>query len=129
MINLAQTEEVEKIENSYKPIASSYQKYAFHDETEIPIIDDLRNWSYEYFKMLKIYETLTRVPEMTASYKDFDVQGKIVHAEQLDDISRVLTVRDISGQTFKIRINSHKFYHSKVGAVVRLRSVQLKSEE
>jgi len=53
-----------KIENSYKPISSSYTKYAFHEETEIPIIDELRAWSYEYFKMFKIYETITRVPDL-----------------------------------------------------------------
>lgn len=50
------------IENSYKPIASAYNKYGFHEETEIPIIDELRAWSYEYFKLLKIYETTTRIP-------------------------------------------------------------------
>jgi hypothetical protein len=47
----------------------------------------------------------------------------------LDDISRVLLVRDLSGLSFTLRINSQKFNHCHVGAVVRLRSVQLKKEE
>lgn len=65
------------------PIASSYQRYAFHEETEIGIIDELRAWSYEYFKSLKIYDTVTRIPQMVqdqTQYRDFDIQGKIVEA-------------------------------------------------
>jgi hypothetical protein len=81
LINLDQVEEIERIENCYKPIASSYQKYAFHEETEIPIIDDLRQWSYQYFKTFKIYETITRVPQTLKANSDFDVQGKILKAE------------------------------------------------
>ena len=100
-ILLSQPEQLERIENSYKPIASAYNKYSFHEETEMPIIDELRAWSYEYFKLLKIYETITRLPTQSdKNQKDFDIQGKIVHAEQLDDISRNLEIKDLSGLCF-----------------------------
>lgn len=73
-IYLDKPEPIEKFETSYAPLAGSYFKYAFHEETEIPIIDNLRAWSHEYFKMFKIYETVTRVPTLDSQIaKDFDI--------------------------------------------------------
>jgi hypothetical protein len=63
-IILAQPEDPEQFVNSYKPIACSSSRYAFHEETEIPIIEELRRWSYDYFKKFRIYETITRVPSI-----------------------------------------------------------------
>lgn len=75
---LSEPEKLEPITNSYKPVASSYQRFAFHEAKECAIIDNLRAWSYEYFKMFKIYETTTRIP---SDKRDFDVQGKIIKAD------------------------------------------------
>jgi hypothetical protein len=45
MIQMSQVTASKKEECSYEPKATSYFKYSFHEDTEIPIIDSLRAWS------------------------------------------------------------------------------------
>jgi len=45
----------------YEVISSSNNKYSFHD-SEKQIIDELREWSKEYFSKFLIFDTETHIP-------------------------------------------------------------------
>jgi len=62
MISVSQLTASKKEESTYEPKTSSYFKYSFHEDTEIPIIDSLRAWSAQYFEKLRIYDSIVRIP-------------------------------------------------------------------
>lgn len=45
----------------YKPMMSSSESYGFHTSEELKI-DQLRQWSYEYFKTVSMFDTYTKLP-------------------------------------------------------------------
>lgn len=121
--------------NSYIPIANSNDKYSFHD-SEIAIIDALRDWSREHFSKCLVYPFDTHIPESefgfddepktVRSAKDFDVLGKVTRIKRIDDTFATVWLKDLQGTLFEVtRVDTHKFPVITAEAVLRLRSVTL----
>lgn len=124
-------------ENSYVPIANSNDKYSFHDDSEIAIIDALRDWSREHFSKFLIYPFETHLPEgefgfddcetkTVRSSKDFDILGKVTRIKRIDDTFATVWLKDLQGTLFEMtRVDTRKFPVIANEAVLRLRSLTL----
>ena len=53
---------VETKESLYLPIANSGERYSFHD-SEIAILENLREWSRDYFGKYLVYDFATHIPQ------------------------------------------------------------------
>jgi len=61
-----------------------------------------------------VFETETRMPVDTDQItdaknmwqKDFDIQGKIVDLNKLDDCNSIATFKDFSGIQYQMRVNT-----------------------
>lgn len=53
---------IETKESLYLPIANSGERYSFHD-SEIAILENLREWSRDYFSKYLVYDFTTHIPE------------------------------------------------------------------
>jgi hypothetical protein len=105
MISPSQVTGQKKEECNYDPKASSFFKYSFHDDTDIPIIDGLRAWSAKYFEKYKIYDSIVRIPTSEQTHKDFDVHAKVIKVEHMDDLYCQMKLKSICGSNFTIRLN------------------------
>jgi len=74
----------------YYPIACSSYGFSFH-ETEKKTLDDLRKWSNEYLRQMKIFnvETSVNFKYMKQAeynlFKDFDLTVKMLSIDPIDD--------------------------------------------
>ena len=100
-------EKLTKFNDSYVPISSVYEKYPFCEQQECKIIDNLRQWSFEYFLKNKIYSTVTKIP--VAKESDFDIIGKVKKAKIRTDIKLDVQVQDAAGQVFMLECNRETF--------------------
>ena len=122
-------------DDPYRPIASSSQKYSFH-ESECKIVDNLRAWSKEYFERFLVFETETRIPpplskreEVNPKFRDFDVQARVLSMEKLDDVYSEVILKDLGCQLYSMRVNTQKFPHLEKDNVHRFRSITPLYEE
>ena len=110
-------------------------KYSYHEDEE-KILDDLREWSFQYFNQVYVFEAETNVPTQKKVdindqiyFKNFDIHGKIVFSkkkteqvqvEELEDdrLSKpefenqdflYVVVQDIHGLNFESKIPVSRF--------------------
>ena len=83
-------------EVSYMPIAGSTYRFNLGEE-EKQTIDELRQWSLNYFRDNYVFELENTIPEGEVE-RDFDLIGRIISILDIDDVYSDIKLRDITGK-------------------------------
>ena len=116
----------------YRPYKFSGKTYTFDMNHEKAILDDLRNWTLNYFAKEYVitkdmYKLLKDLKTGDGTTSEFDLLVKILKVFEKDDNSLELRIKDISQKMYEMTVPRLKFHPSvlRQGEIVRVRCVEL----